>query len=97
MRVAILADEMGLGKTAQLISYLGAIKLLDKDAGPHLVVVPASLLENWQRELPRWCPGHHSLSLLYMPHILYFSSMTIPLAVVPQAPLALTTIQASFY
>ncbi|EFN58097.1 hypothetical protein CHLNCDRAFT_17545, partial [Chlorella variabilis] len=25
--------------------------------GPHLVVVPASLLENWQRELRRWCPG----------------------------------------
>jgi len=53
---AILADEMGLGKTAQLISYLGCIKTFDSDPGPHLVVVPASLLENWQRELRRWCP-----------------------------------------
>lgn len=53
---AILADEMGLGKTAQLITYMGAIASIEKDKGPHLVVVPASLLENWQRELQRWCP-----------------------------------------
>ncbi|GAB4819342.1 hypothetical protein N2152v2_006388 [Parachlorella kessleri] len=53
---AILADEMGLGKTAQLITYLGVIKKMERDPGPHLVVVPASLLENWQRELRRWCP-----------------------------------------
>jgi SWI/SNF-related matrix-associated actin-dependent regulator 1 of chromatin subfamily A len=52
---------MGLGKTAQLITYLGAIAALDKDAGPHLVVVPASLLENWQRELRRWCPALRSV------------------------------------
>jgi SNF2 family DNA or RNA helicase len=58
---AILADEMGLGKTAQLISYLGCIKAFDKDPGPHLVVVPASLLENWQRELRRWCPNLKSV------------------------------------
>eukprot|EP00887_Chlorella_sp_A99_P001899 scaffold18.g1899.t1 len=54
---AILADEMGLGKTSQLINYLGAIRHLENDPGPHLVVVPASLLENWQRELHRWCPA----------------------------------------
>lgn len=53
---AILADEMGLGKTAQLITYLGVIRKMENDPGPHLVVVPASLLENWQRELRRWCP-----------------------------------------
>ena len=35
----------------------GARKALDKDGGPHLVIVPASLLENWQRELQKWCPG----------------------------------------
>ncbi|KAI3428839.1 hypothetical protein D9Q98_007656 [Chlorella vulgaris] len=54
---AILADEMGLGKTAQLIAYLGCIRKIENDPGPHLVVVPASLLENWQRELRRWCPA----------------------------------------
>jgi SWI/SNF-related matrix-associated actin-dependent regulator 1 of chromatin subfamily A len=31
--------------------------VLDKDAGPHIIVVPASLLENWQRELKQWCPS----------------------------------------
>ena len=54
---AILADEMGLGKTAQLITYLGITRDVEGDRGPNLVVVPASLLENWQRELRRWCPS----------------------------------------
>jgi len=58
---AILADEMGLGKTAQLIIYLGAIRSMLNDPRPHLVVVPASLLENWQRELRRWCPALKSV------------------------------------
>ncbi len=35
----------------------GCIRHLQNDPGPHLVVVPASLLENWQRELRRWCPA----------------------------------------
>jgi hypothetical protein len=35
----------------------GALRLLDGDAGPHIIVAPASLLENWQRELARWCPA----------------------------------------
>ena len=35
----------------------GVRRVLDKDAGPHIIVVPASLLENWQRELQQWCPS----------------------------------------
>ncbi|XP_002960048.2 protein CHROMATIN REMODELING 19 [Selaginella moellendorffii] len=54
---AILADEMGLGKTVQAIAFLALIKHLDGDAGPHLIVTPASVLENWQRELEKWCPA----------------------------------------
>ncbi|EEY61840.1 ATP-dependent helicase, putative [Phytophthora infestans T30-4] len=50
----VLADEMGLGKTVQTISFLLLLKSLeetDKSAGgPHLVVVPASVLNNWTRE-----------------------------------------------
>ena len=46
----ILADEMGLGKTVQTISLLAQL-LSEGDAGPHLVVAPASTLENWMREL----------------------------------------------
>lgn len=34
----------------------GVLKAVQGDPGPHLVVAPASLLENWQRELARWCP-----------------------------------------
>ncbi|XP_049931876.1 protein CHROMATIN REMODELING 19 isoform X2 [Nymphaea colorata] len=54
---AILADEMGLGKTIQAITYLTLLKHLDNDPGPHLIVCPASVLENWERELQRWCPS----------------------------------------
>ncbi|XP_014520987.1 protein CHROMATIN REMODELING 19 [Vigna radiata var. radiata] len=53
---AILADEMGLGKTVQAITYLTLLKRLHNDSGPHLIVCPASVLENWERELKRWCP-----------------------------------------
>lgn len=54
---AILADEMGLGKTVQAVTYLTLLKHLDNDSGPHLIVCPASVLENWERELKRWCPS----------------------------------------
>lgn len=30
--------------------------VFDMCRGPHLVVAPASLLENWERELALWCP-----------------------------------------
>ncbi|MFJ5999445.1 DEAD/DEAH box helicase [Streptomyces sp. NPDC092370] len=52
-----LADDMGLGKTVQLI----ALHLLRQEhpdsAGPTLVVCPASLLGNWQREVGKFAPG----------------------------------------
>lgn len=52
----ILADEMGLGKTFQVIAFLAHLK--EKGIpGPHLVVVPASTLENWLREFKRFCPS----------------------------------------
>ncbi|KAL3652887.1 Protein CHROMATIN REMODELING 19 [Castilleja foliolosa] len=54
---AILADEMGLGKTVQAITYLTLMKHLEDDPGPHLIVCPASVLENWERELRKWCPS----------------------------------------
>ncbi|RLN90591.1 hypothetical protein BBJ28_00007967 [Nothophytophthora sp. Chile5] len=51
----VLADEMGLGKTVQTVSFLLLLKSIakanDSSAGPHLVVVPASVLNNWKREL----------------------------------------------
>ncbi|MGH7911170.1 MAG: DEAD/DEAH box helicase, partial [Candidatus Dormibacteraceae bacterium] len=47
-----LADDMGLGKTLQVI----ALQLLRR-RGPMLVVCPASLLGNWERELARFAPS----------------------------------------
>ncbi|WP_432071156.1 SNF2-related protein [Streptomyces sp. AA1529] len=50
-----LADDMGLGKTVTLI----ALHLRRAEHGataPTLVVGPASLLGNWQRELARFAP-----------------------------------------
>jgi SNF2 family DNA or RNA helicase len=55
----ILADEMGLGKTPQALALLAARTATGAstaDIRPHLVVVPASLMENWRREAARFAP-----------------------------------------
>jgi superfamily II DNA or RNA helicase len=59
---ACLADDMGLGKTLQAICLLAAIHEGGISAslgvkGPHLVVVPTSLLFNWEQEVARFAPG----------------------------------------
>ena len=43
--------------TRGLTLIAGVLRELERDPGPHLIVTPASLLENWQRELRRWAPG----------------------------------------
>ncbi|MFJ9425055.1 SNF2-related protein [Streptomyces sp. NPDC101249] len=48
-----LADDMGLGKTITLI----ALHLKRARPEPTLVVCPASLMGNWQREITRFAPG----------------------------------------
>ena len=51
----ILADEMGLGKTLQTLAYIES--LLKDLSGTVLVVCPAGLLTNWQREAQQFTPG----------------------------------------
>jgi superfamily II DNA or RNA helicase len=55
----ILADEMGLGKTLQALALITAARASRQRAvlrPPHLVVCPASLVENWRREAARFAP-----------------------------------------
>lgn len=51
-----LADDMGLGKTIQIISFLKHIKNTIKPKQANLIVVPTSLIFNWQEEIQKFCP-----------------------------------------
>ncbi|TQS38377.1 hypothetical protein Golomagni_01116 [Golovinomyces magnicellulatus] len=53
----ILADEMGLGKTIQTIALLAHLACVHEEWGPHLVIVPTSVMLNWEMEFKKWCPG----------------------------------------
>ena len=54
----ILADDMGLGKTLQTLAWLVWLKdQHKKDPKPSLVICPASVLHNWQREANRFTPN----------------------------------------
>jgi helicase SWR1 len=58
----ILADEMGLGKTIQTITLLAHLALKNEIWGPHLVVVPTSVILNWEMEFKKFLPGFKVLS-----------------------------------
>lgn len=49
-----LADDMGLGKTIQIIAFISD-DILNK--GTSLIIVPKTLLLNWERELDRFLPN----------------------------------------
>ncbi len=60
---ACLADDMGLGKTLQVLAFLENLRR--NNAGAHaLIIVPASLLGNWEKEAARFTPGI-SLKILH--------------------------------
>ncbi len=71
----ILADDMGLGKTVQALAHL----LIEKQAGrldcPALVVLPTSLVFNWQAEAARLAPGLRVLALQGEGRADHFASM----------------------
>jgi SNF2 family DNA or RNA helicase len=79
----ILADEMGLGKTLQALALIECIRNQDTHSTgsgqacqqPSLVVCPASLVENWQREAARFTPNlktikHHGTKRAKEPVVL---------------------------
>lgn len=49
----LLADEMGLGKTIQVLAFLSQLEIKRHC----LIVVPTSLLFNWQNEFARFFPS----------------------------------------
>lgn len=53
---ACLADDMGLGKTVQVLAYLEKLRKKNKHARV-LLVVPASLIGNWQKEAEKFAPS----------------------------------------
>jgi non-specific serine/threonine protein kinase len=61
----ILADDMGLGKTVEMLVYL---KSLQEKSPPMkeatLLVVPKSLITNWQRESEKFTPGMRFLEYM---------------------------------
>ncbi len=50
-----LADDMGLGKTLQVLTFLQSQKVAKPDA-INLVVVPTTLIFNWQAEVQKFAP-----------------------------------------
>lgn len=51
-----LADDMGLGKTVEALVFLQSLKEMEHSKAPSLLVLPRSLLVNWQREADRFAP-----------------------------------------
>lgn len=47
---------MGLGKTLQTIGFMAYLHDGLQKKGPHLVIVPLSVLSNWISEIERFCP-----------------------------------------
>ncbi|MBX3019082.1 MAG: DEAD/DEAH box helicase [Bdellovibrionaceae bacterium] len=52
---ALLADDMGLGKTLQTLAFMDDLR--DKgELGQALLVVPSSLIFNWEQEVAKFTP-----------------------------------------
>lgn len=51
---ACLADDMGLGKTVQILAFLE--KNRKSSNGQALLILPASLIGNWEKEVERFAP-----------------------------------------
>jgi len=57
-----LADDMGLGKTIQIIAFILSLKN-KRSQNTHLVVVPTSIIFNWQHEMEKFAPSIKMLTI----------------------------------
>lgn len=69
----ILADEMGLGKTIQVLALLS--KTQHKKDKPSLVICPASLVTNWERESQKFVPDMRVIQLSHANRESYWNSI----------------------
>lgn len=60
----ILADDMGLGKTIQVLAFLQSLRERDQNPGVCLLVVPKSIIANWEREAEKFTPELRILEYL---------------------------------
>lgn len=51
-----LADDMGLGKTLQIIAFI-LLQRKKRESNTNLLVVPASLIFNWEQEIEKFAPS----------------------------------------
>jgi superfamily II DNA or RNA helicase len=59
----LLADDMGLGKTIQILAHVLHEKQIGRAKLPTLIVMPTSLVPNWQAEAARFAPSLKTLTL----------------------------------
>ncbi len=62
----VLADDMGLGKTLQTIAHLTTERASGRMSEPAMILMPTSLIGNWQREFKKFAP-HLKLCVLHGP------------------------------
>ncbi len=74
-----LADDMGLGKTIQVLGLLNQLRERE-EPGLDLLVVPATLLTNWQEEAARFAPQLN----FYMAHRTHGASTSVSEAGLPE-------------
>src|SRR4051812_13458811 len=53
---------MGLGKTVMTIALLAHLAVEKGIWGEHLIIVPTSVIVNWEMEFKRWCPAFKILA-----------------------------------
>jgi hypothetical protein len=56
-----LADDMGLGKTIEVIARLIQERNDRESVAPTLLIVPTSVIGNWQREIAKFAPHFRSI------------------------------------